>query len=62
MIIPSYNVQYAYTLYRVIEKVAHKFKKLIEGMKYNNFTIGTEGLTSNPEPVQGCECMHQSAI
>ena len=26
-----------------------------------NFTIGTHSLRSNPDPVQGCECMHPSA-
>ena len=28
---------YFYIVYRVIQKVVHKLKELIEGMKYNNF-------------------------
>ena len=48
--------------YSMIEKVAHKFKELIEKMKCNNFTIGTHGLRSNSEPVQGWECMHPLSV
>ena len=50
------------TLYRVILKVAHKRKELIEGMKFNNFIIGTLDLRSNPEPEQGCERVHPSPM
>ena len=38
-------------IYRVIEKVARKLNELIEGMEYNSFTTGNNGLRSNPEPV-----------
>ena len=31
-------------------------------MKYNNFIIETRGVRSNPEPIQGCECTHPSAM
>ena len=40
----------------MILKVVHKLKELIEGMRYNNFRIGTHVLGSNPDSVQGCEC------
>ena len=42
----------------MIQKIVHKFKDFVEEMKYNNLTIGTRGLRSNPEPVQSCEYMH----
>ena len=43
-------------------KITHKLKELTQGMKYNNFTIGTHGLRSNPEPVHGCKYLHPSAM
>ena len=30
--------------YKVIQKLAHELKEIIEGMKYNNFIIGIDGL------------------
>ena len=45
-------------IYRIIQKVAHKLKKIIEGKKYNNCTIETHGFRRNRERVQGCEYIY----
>ena len=43
-------------IYRVIQKVVHKLKEFIEGLKCNNFRIETRGLGSNPDSEQDCKC------